>query len=250
VKLVPVPIEEAFPADEGRRLAVVGAGGKSTTIGRIADVQAYREPPVVITTTTKIQRGQVAGPLESELTDELLREPPTLYTLAEPVDSGTQKLSGPGEDNVTKLLEEFPGRVLIEADGARGTKLKIHREYEPVVPEKVDAVLSIFDLSVLDQPANEDTVHALEAWGSLFPGEKTVRPEHIVTMFNEDHGYQVSEDKQHWLAMTHPGGLRQELVESLDRFPKSFWTQFERTVVLQNHNVFQLFRDEADSGDT
>lgn len=245
INLVPVPIEEAFPDETGRRLAVIGAGGKSTTIGRIADVQAYRNPPVAVTTTTKIQREQVAGPLHEEISEELTDNPPAMFTLARPVESGHPKLEGLDLENLESWLDQFPGRVLIEADGARSAKLKVHREFEPVIPEHVDAVLSLFDLSVVDQPANEDTVHALEAWGEMFPGEQTVTPDLIAELFERDHGYQLEQGTEHWLAMTHPGGLRRELVDLIDRFPTSFWTRFERVIILQNRNIFQLHIDGA-----
>lgn len=242
IKLVPVPIEEAFPAETGRRLAVIGAGGKSTTIRRIADVQAYREPPVLVTTTTKMSPSQTAGPLYETVSEDFLGNPPAMATLASEPDPSDEhpKLSAPSSDELETVLEEYPGRVLIEADGARGAKLKIHREFEPVIPDAVDAVLSIFDLSVIDQPVNEDTVHALEAWGELFPGEQTIKPELIAKLFENDHGYQVADSREHWLAMTHPGGLRQDLVETIESFPSGFWELFDRTIILENRNIFQL----------
>jgi len=242
VKLVPVPLLDAFPVKNGRRLAFIGAGGKSTTIGRIAELGAYRNPPVAVTTTTKMRFDQAIGPVLSAA-DQPWRSPPAVFTVAEILrsDNGPRKLSSPNRDAVKTLLSEFPGRVLIEADGARRARLKLHRDFEPVVPGPIDALVSLFDLSVVGEPANEDNLHAIEVWVEWFPDTDIVTPQSIEAIFDQDHGYQPSARAEHWLTMTHPGGRRGELIEALQSFSMDFWSQFDRVILLQNHNIFRVY---------
>jgi len=240
IRLVPVPLLEAFPAGSGRRLAVIGAGGKTTTIRRIADLQAYRDPPVVLTTTTRIREDQAVGPLY-ERYRHIPGDPPSLLTMGRaPETEQANKLRSPEETSLLKLLDTFSGRVLIEADGAAQAKLKVHRDFEPVVPDSIDAQLSMFDLSVIGDPADDSTVHSCEQWERWFPGERTVSHDLVAELFFRDEGYDPPEGVEHWLAMTHPGGLRQDLVSMIAEFPDRFWTLFNRIVVLENRNIFRL----------
>lgn len=241
VKLVPKPLLDVFPAETGRRLAVIGAGGKSTTIGRIAELEIYRNPPVAVTTTTKMQADQAVGPILSA-SDKPWRDPPMVFTMGEVLtsDGRPRKLSSPNREAVTELLEKFPGRVLIEADGARQSRLKLHRDFEPVIPRPIDALVSFFDLSVVEATANEENVHAIKVWEEWYPDERTVTPEIIEDIFNRDHGYQSPNQAEHWLTMTHPGGTRQRVVENLESFSQDFWNRFDRVILLQNHNIFRV----------
>lgn len=242
VRLVPTPLLDAFSVETGRRLAFIGAGGKSTTIGRIAKRAADRNPPVAVSTTTKMQFDQAVGPVWSA-SDHPWRSPPAVFTMAEILKSnnGPTKLSSPNEDALSELLNRFPGRVLIEADGARRARLKIHRDFEPVVPESIDALVSLFDLSVVGEPAIEDNVHALEIWKEWFQDLDRITPESIEAIFREDPGYQPPDHAEQWLAMTHPGENREELVDTLKSFSKDFWESFDRVVLLQNQNIFRAY---------
>ena len=114
-----------------RMVALVGAGGKTSTLYALARQAADSGRTVVVTTTTHILR-HPGLPLVEEPTPERLRA-----ALAEHgvVTVGTvfrgDKLSGAGTPEELRRAADV---VLVEADGAKRLPLKAPAEYEPVIP--------------------------------------------------------------------------------------------------------------------
>lgn len=134
--------------------ALVGGGGKTSLLYKLARELADEGYKVIITTTTKIfhpEKCQV---------DSLLIEP-SLEEIEEKIEKGSiLGLSGPKvQGKLTSLdLELFPSLVdladyiLVEADGAKMLPLKVPGQYEPVIPASTSRVLILLGLSALGQP--------------------------------------------------------------------------------------------------
>jgi len=156
------------------RLAIVGAGGKTTTLFRIS---RQLSPPVVISTTTHITIEQ------ADLADECwtITDPDEIgKTLDEMEELRTIFLTG-GESRDGRLTalcdrcqevlvtecarREIP--LLLESDGARGLFLKSPAEHEPAIPEWVNAVLVVAGLQGLNRPLSEETVHRVDFFSRI-----------------------------------------------------------------------------------
>lgn len=134
--------------------ALVGGGGKTSLLYKLARELADEGYKVIITTTTKI------FPPEKCQIDSLLIEP-SLEEIEEKIEKGSiLGLSGPKvQGKLTSLdLELFPSLVdladyiLVEADGAKMLPLKVPGQYEPVIPASTSRVLILLGLSALGQP--------------------------------------------------------------------------------------------------
>ena len=117
-------------------IAVVGAGGKSAYIERLADEYAARGRRVCVTTTTRIYR---APDREN-----------VFYRGATKGD----KLAYPGDGEFLRLRHEHDV-VLVEADGAHHRPLKIPADYEPVIPRPVDKIVVLMGLHAIGRPVGE-----------------------------------------------------------------------------------------------
>lgn len=154
-----------------RAVALVGGGGKTSTMYALAAeaVQAGRR--VVVTTTTHIMP-HPGLPLTDHVQElpGLLKAHPvvTLGRFARP-----DKLSAAG--SVAESLQAAD-TVLVEADGARLHPLKAPAEHEPVIPPQIQAVVALAGLDSIGRPVGE-ICHRPERVCALLG----VTPEHLIT---------------------------------------------------------------------
>ena len=133
--------------DAHRLVALVGAGGKTSTLYALARQGVDNGIKVVITTTTHILP-HPALPLAGSLTEltALLADRPAAtwgrYALPD-------KLSGGGPPAEALAVADL---VLVEADGARLHPLKAPADHEPVIPPQADAVVAAAGLDCLGRP--------------------------------------------------------------------------------------------------
>lgn len=131
-----------------RMVALVGAGGKTSTLYALARQAADSGRTVVVTTTTHILR-HPGLPLVEEPTPERLRAALEEHGV---VTVGTvfrgDKLSGAGTPEELRRAADV---VLVEADGAKRLPLKAPAEYEPVIPPCADAVAAVAGMDAVGQ---------------------------------------------------------------------------------------------------
>lgn len=151
----------------GSIVSLVGGGGKTSALFSLA----RRQPiPVLLTTTTKVGVRQIEA-ADLRMTPEAFHADPDCAAAAQSVwvseltgDPGTQKIIGLSLSEAEKIAAAVKTgnfTLIIEADGAHRRAIKAPADYEPVVPPQTGFVVACIGLSVLDQPADETTVHRL-----------------------------------------------------------------------------------------
>ena len=150
----------------GKLIAVIGAGGKTTTVRQLA--AAVKNQRVLITTTTHMQpilppesRAFLSDPAAQDLLMEL--EKPGI--LCAGVPAGPRKI-GSLTPELLQAAADRADYVFCEADGAKCCPLKLHKDYEPVVPDWAAGCLIVAGLSALGRPVSE-AVHRYQlnpAW--------------------------------------------------------------------------------------
>jgi molybdenum cofactor cytidylyltransferase len=155
------------------RLALVGAGGKTTALFQLA-----REfnTPVLVTTTTHLsveqaQLGDVHFIVESPDQIAALQTGQVrgVCVFSGPPD-GAGRLAGlaaPALERLLRLADDLSLPLLIEADGSRQLPVKAPAAHEPAIPPFVDTVVVLAGLSALDKPLSPQTVHRPEAFARL-----------------------------------------------------------------------------------
>lgn len=170
---------EALRLDNTTRLAIVGAGGKTSAIFALAKALKQRKPlagPVLLTTTTHLAVEQCARAdthFQIQYPDEVAQFARQL-TAGVVLFTGTSinvgRISGPSTETleaIFRLAEARGWPVLVEADGARLLPLKAPAEHEPPIPGWVNQVLVCAGLSGIDKSFGPETVHRPEIYAQL-----------------------------------------------------------------------------------
>ena len=149
-------------------ISLVGAGGKTSLMFRLARELSSTGASVLTTTTTKIlypTTDQSAHLLVSPSPDEILnrarqmlKHTPHITAAAHYIPE-TGKLTGLLPETIELFLRSNLFRwIIVEADGAARLPLKAPAAHEPVVPECSDWVIGIIGLSALGRPLDKHTV--------------------------------------------------------------------------------------------
>jgi molybdenum cofactor cytidylyltransferase len=155
------------------RLALVGAGGKTTALFQLA---RQLPPPVLVAATTHLAAHQVAladrhfrldDPAQVERFAPQAQSGVTLFTGLDEVQQRLKGLEGAALQAVWALAETMQAPLLLEADGSRMLPLKAPAPHEPPIPGFVDTVVVAAGLSGLGQPLDPAWVHRPELFASL-----------------------------------------------------------------------------------
>ena len=138
-------------------IAVVGSGGKTTLIKKLAARYRRDGKTVLVTTTTHMFIEE-----DTLLTDDadaiigVLRE--RGYAMAGVPDG--EKIKGLSQETFEAVCARADV-VLVEADGSKRLPLKYPNASEPVIPEHTDEILVVCGLNAIGQKA-KDVCHRLE----------------------------------------------------------------------------------------
>jgi probable selenium-dependent hydroxylase accessory protein YqeC len=181
-------------------ISLVGAGGKTTLMFRLARELLLDGKKVVTTTTTKILEpvpGETAFLFvdsDEEKLKQFVLEHLDQYrhiTIArEKLESG--KLKGVSSGLVDELwVSHEMDTMIIEADGAAGRTVKAPREGEPVIPSNTTLVIAILGVDGVGMTLNEEHVF---------------QPERVSKMTGIPKGKKLTEEALAILT-THPEGI-------------------------------------------
>ena len=165
-------IKRALDVKSGCAIAFVGAGGKTSALFALAQ---ELKCTVVLTTTTHLGTWQAQG-ADQHLTafspsdiDRLTFEgfPITLVTGPADENDRLTALDAPLLTYLHEYCQKAGITLLIEADGAKQRSLKAPADYEPAIPDWVDAVVVMAGMKGLGRPLTEEWVHRPEVFSEL-----------------------------------------------------------------------------------
>jgi probable selenium-dependent hydroxylase accessory protein YqeC len=194
----PRSLIESLNLSEREMISLVGAGGKTTLMFRLARELFLEGKKVVTTTTTKILEpasGETAflfiHPNEDKIREFVLTRLDQYHhiTLArERHESG--KLIGVSSGLVNDLWNSREiDTIIVEADGAAGRPVKAPREKEPVIPSNTTLVVAILGVDGAGMELNVENVFQAERVSKMtgIPmGEKITDEAMAVLMTHSD----------------------------------------------------------------
>lgn len=164
-------IVEACELKDREMIAVVGAGGKTALIFRLARELSRAGNKVLISTTTRMFKplSEQGGPLILDNNPFSAKEKickafgqTNMVTLAEQLIEG-DKIKGVLPEVLDELFEEGAcSYILVEADGSRRKPIKAPGPHEPVVPQKATQVFGVIGMDAIGRTLDEKTVHRPE----------------------------------------------------------------------------------------
>ena len=180
---------DALGLGKGSVVALVGGGGKTSTLFRLVREAALDGRRVLATTTARMKLEELVDVRDVLLWDD---RDPTGATWRRCRDEGTNAgwiealLSGSRQDalipaaflgrsimrdKLVGLPPEYLGELLarltwdlvvVEADGARGRSIKGHRLGEPIIPLCATHVVIVFGADGIESPVSDQSCHRPE----------------------------------------------------------------------------------------
>ena len=131
--------------------AVVGGGGKTSLIWRLA-TELSEDARVLITTTTHIRPPEcrvLLAPTREQIREAFIQT--RLLAIGDPTEDG--KLAMPSA--LYRDFSSLADYILVEADGSRGLPLKAPADHEPVLPEETRLTIAVAGMSCAGQTIQE-----------------------------------------------------------------------------------------------
>ena len=221
-------LSELLPLPAKPLIAIVGAGGKTTTMYTLAGELAGQGKRVITTTTTNIflpQQGETDTLIVSPELPHLLKAVGAAWKQYSRVTVAASPLAG---GKLVGLLPEQPyellvkggaDAVIVEADGARHRMIKAPAEYEPVIPAHTNLALILVSAEALNQPLSAEIAHRPEQVGratGLCMGD-ILTPAHVARLVTSEQGSlkHIPEHVPVYLLLTHVTGGRREAAQEL-----------------------------------
>lgn len=181
-------------------VSIMGAGGKSTLMNRLADELIVLGCTVVLTSTTNYHRPKELHSEQLLLTRDLPHWPDKLRERARRWnrllvlhhDLGDDMVKGIEVAAVRKIHEQVPDAVVIvKVDGARKRWFKAPNQSEPVIPPWSRLCITVVNVGILGHPLASNLVHRPErvaALTGLTPGDP-VTPQAVGTVLTHPQAY-------------------------------------------------------------
>ena len=177
-------------------ISIVGAGGKTTVLRRLAKELDHMNKKVIVTTTTRLEL--LDFPLirySKELTPELIARIEKAVQKSPPLVVKRKvkgnKLKGLSLKQIAALNKEVAfDYMIIEADGANHKSLKAPHRWEPQVPPCTSHYIVVVGYDILGKKLNARNVHRPQLVARATKrkiGEK-IRPEDILTLLRHPDG--------------------------------------------------------------
>ncbi len=161
----------------GGVVSMVGAGGKTSLMFRLAKELSERGDSVLTTTTTRMlmpKPEQSSHVILSDSLDIIIEQSQTLLkknphvTAALELKYPRKKIVGFNPKIIDEIFKTKLFRwILVEADGAAMKSLKVPAFHEPVIPSSSKWVVGIMGLDVIDKPLNRRWVFRPELFSEL-----------------------------------------------------------------------------------
>ncbi len=173
-QLISNKIDEA----KGSCIALLGGGGKTALLHKLANEIAIYYPSVLKTSLTKTAFHSSDGPLIlneidiAKLNSVKLKNNP-IFIIGEKIND--EKLKGISDYDLDKIRHQFD-ITIFECDGARNKPFKAHTDYDPHAPGFTTHVIIIIGADVINTKVSDGLVHRPE----LFCKVWNVKPDYLL----------------------------------------------------------------------
>jgi probable selenium-dependent hydroxylase accessory protein YqeC len=170
-------LKDALILKQGGVVSLVGAGGKTSLMYRLAHELMADGSMVLTTTTTKIfvpTAEQSSRLILSASPDRILDEAQKNMGFQRHITAAfgktdvEDKLAGFSPEIIDRLWEAGVFQwILVEADGARNKPLKAPAAHEPVIPQTTDCVVGVVGLDSVHKPLEENWVFRHQLYAKI-----------------------------------------------------------------------------------
>ncbi len=160
-------ISDSLRLTTGKVVAIVGAGGKTSALFRLADELVAQDRRVILTTTTRLGAAQIIEPhLRYDAAPEfiarvqaVLQKDRCMMIIGEDVQD---KVNGVPAEFIDALANLGADAILYEADGARRLPFKAPAAHEPVIAPSTTLLVPVIGATIFGKPLDDEHVHRAE----------------------------------------------------------------------------------------
>jgi probable selenium-dependent hydroxylase accessory protein YqeC len=193
-------LRHSLSLKNGGVISLVGAGGKTSLMFRLARELTRDGGRVLTTTTTKIftpMRKQSSILLLSESVKAIAQQANKLFKKNAHITAGSSilhlkhKLKGLKPETIDALWQSGVFRwIIVEADGAAGRALKAPAAHEPVVPQSTRWLIGVVGLVAVGKPLNAKWVFRPDLVSNMTGLDfgAAITEEAIATVLTDDKG--------------------------------------------------------------
>lgn len=240
---------EPLQLEHGELIALIGAGGKTTTMFHLARELRERGQKVLTTTTTKIFKP--TKPHVDRLF--LVEDPAQLEAICASINApavvgighhleADGKLTGIPAHWIEELArKQIFDTILVEADGAASRHLKVPSGHEPVIPSLATLTLWLMSIKVIGKPLTSDWVHRSNVAAALLgvPIGTAVTAEMIRALLRQPQGcLKGIPDNSRRIAVINQADSPAEIAAAQLLAPKINACGFEK-VLITSHGITQ-----------
>lgn len=170
-------LRDALLLETGGVITLVGSGGKTSLMFRLARELSGEGGRVLTTTTTRIHVPTAAQSPECILAasvEEILERAAEALsrnrhiTVAAGRSADADKLAGLAPEAIERLrAAQICDWIIVEADGAAGRPLKAPADYEPVIPSCTEWLVATAGLRGLNKPLTDQWVFRAEVFARI-----------------------------------------------------------------------------------
>lgn len=159
-------LSSVFNIKKGDIVSIVGSGGKTTLMFKLAHElkDKYR---VLVTTSTKIympsEEYDIYTNIESFINNKGKND---ITIIAKDINRDNNKLIGINNDDLD-ILKAYFDIILIEADGSKGLPLKGWKEHEPVILNNSNKTIGILPADLVNKKIIPNLVYNLDEFNKL-----------------------------------------------------------------------------------
>jgi len=191
-------LKDALVLNRGDMIALIGAGGKTTMLFKLAKELRDEGGKILVSTTTKVPKPSKPHIDRLFLVEDVDAFPAETAKIKAPVIIA----AGYGVDEDDKLIGLPPAwldkleasrqfdAILVEADGAASRLFKVPSEIELAVPERSHIVIWMMAIKAIGKPLEPNFVHRAERAASLLsvsPGTP-LTAEHVLQLVRHPEG--------------------------------------------------------------
>jgi probable selenium-dependent hydroxylase accessory protein YqeC len=235
-------LKEALGLRRGELTALIGAGGKTTTMFHLARELRDQGGKILVTTTTKIFKPNKPHVDRLFLVEDLAALSEACAAIPAPVIIG----AGLAINDEGKLLgmpsawldemnqsKQFDA-ILVEADGAASRLFKIPGDGEPVIPASCQLTIWLMAIGVLNKPLDAAWIHRAERAASLLAVDEKelMTQESIVKLVQHPAGcWKGTPAASRRVAVINQADSAQQVDEARSLAQKLVGCGIERTVI-------------------
>lgn len=167
-------IIKLFDIKENKRemISIVGGGGKTTTVFKLANELRALDKRVLVTTTTAMYNPSKELYNSLVLLDKHQKiykdwSKGTIIVLGRCI-SVENKLLGVDSNVLDELYnEKLFDYILVEADGSKKKPIKAPGSHEPVIPSQTSKTIGVIGMDSLEKSIDENNVHRAELFSQI-----------------------------------------------------------------------------------